>query len=74
MVVGMLLGDLDIGEPLPFAEMLLGEIGVDIERVQFGPGLAEMLGGLARAQEMRGVPDRALGQQPGLVLDRKSVV
>ena len=29
MIVGVVLGDLDIGEPLPRAEMLLGEGGID---------------------------------------------
>ena len=70
MVVGMVLGDLDIGETLPLAEMLLGEIGIDVELVHLGAGPGEMLGGLARAQQVGGVPDRALGQQLRLVTEQ----
>ena len=73
MIVGVVLGDLDIGEPLPRAEMLLGEVGIDVQRVHLRPGLGERFGGLARPQQVGGVPDRALGQQLRLVPEQRLV-
>ena len=70
MAVAGLVRDLGIGEALPFAERLLGEIGIDHDLAELGAGLAEMLRGLARAQQVRRVPDRAFRQELRLVLEQ----
>src|SRR4051812_28463064 len=53
--------------------MLLGEIGIDQYLAEFGAGAAEMLGGLAGAQQVGRIPHRALGQELRLVLEQRFV-
>src|SRR5947208_2651819 len=50
--------------------MLLGEVGVDQKLAHVRAVAGQRLCRLARPQQVRGVPHRALGQQAGLVLEQ----
>ena len=61
-----------IGMGLAFV-LLLGKVGIDVQGAHVGAVHSQLLGGLARAQQVGGVPHRALGQQLRLVLEQRVV-
>src|SRR5215469_109026 len=53
--------------------MLLGKVWINQHLAELRTSAAEILGGLARAQQVRGVPDCALRQELRLMLEQRFV-